>query len=154
MALVLPPREPVDHVLWALEQAGIVACVGGSALLASLGLVDVVRDWDVTTDASTDAVIDALRNAEIAFQVTAPHALFASGAHLVVDQVVEVIVGFAVRVGQDVTVLPARPTSLWDGLPMADPAVWAVAYRLMGRLDRAELLRSVLVKAPSPPGPR
>ncbi len=47
-------------VVSALQSEGAVAAVGGSGLLAALGLVDSVRDWDVTTDAATQTVEAAL----------------------------------------------------------------------------------------------
>jgi hypothetical protein len=54
---------------------------------------------------------------------------------------VDVLVGFAVRDHDDVVPLPTRVTRSWLGLPMADPAVWLRAYRLLGRHDRADLLQ-------------
>jgi len=63
-AEVHPARTPalsvVAAVVDALQARGAVAAVGGSGLLAALGLVDSVRDWDVTTDAETQTVEAAL----------------------------------------------------------------------------------------------
>jgi hypothetical protein len=36
--------------------------------------------------------------------------------------------------------LPSSTTRTWRGLPIADPSVWARAYRLLGRTDRADAL--------------
>jgi hypothetical protein len=45
-----PPFQVVSQVLAALRRHGAEAAIGGSGLLAALGLVDQVRDWDVTTE--------------------------------------------------------------------------------------------------------
>ena len=51
-----PPLRPLLVLVERLERAGIVVALGGSGLLATLGLTDAVRDWDLTTDAGLDAV--------------------------------------------------------------------------------------------------
>jgi len=56
-----PPLSVVAAVVDAIQAQGAVAAVGGSGLLAALGLVGRVRDWDVTTDAETETVEAALR---------------------------------------------------------------------------------------------
>ena len=89
----VPSSAGVTAVVEALQGRAAVAAVGGSGLLAALGLVERVRDWDVTTDAPTRTVEEALRS---------------------------------------------------TGLPIADPAVWLRAYRLLGRHDRADLLQAWL----------
>ncbi len=60
MSARTPPLSVVTAVVAALQAHGAVAAVGGSGLLAALGLVDSVRDWDVTTDAATETVEAAL----------------------------------------------------------------------------------------------
>jgi hypothetical protein len=60
----------VTDVIAALQVHGVVAAVGGSGLLAALGLVDQVRDWDVTTDAATETVEVALRSTGLTYTRT------------------------------------------------------------------------------------
>ena len=131
-------------VLAALDEVGVVAALGGSGLLAALGLVDRVRDWDVTTDADPDVVRSALDAHRLAHQAEpAGDGVFATTAHLRVDggdHDIDLIVGFAVRVGDAVITLPTRVTSHWDGIPLGDPRIWAAAYRHISRHDRADVL--------------
>ncbi len=142
--VTLPPLDTVKAVLAALEDAGICAAVGGSGLLAALGLVDRAGDWDLTTDADPERVEAALTVAGIS-SVRDPSRddgyatkawLHAGGENHDVD----ILLGFAIRANGTVVNLPTRITRRWLGLPIADPTVWAMAYRLMGRHDRADLL--------------
>jgi hypothetical protein len=142
---VLMPRDDVLRVvLAALDEAGIVAAVGGSGLLAALGLVDQVRDWDVTTDASPEAVAAALSMRRIRHSSEpAGDGPYATCARLCVnggDHAIDIIVGFAVELDGTVVRFPTRITDYWRGLPLADPWVWAEAYCLIGRESRAEAL--------------
>lgn len=147
-AIVLPPLGTVRAVIAALEDAKIVAAVGGSGLLAAYGLVDHVRDWDVTSDGEPEAVQNALTRAGISFiRDTSSDDGFATKAWIHVDggnHEVDLLLGFAVRADGEVVHLPTRVSRQWLGLPIADPVVWARAYCLLGRPDRASLLDGVL----------
>ena len=55
-----PPLGPLLGRVERLERAGVVVALGGSGLLAALGLADTAQDWDLTTDAPLHAVLDAL----------------------------------------------------------------------------------------------
>ncbi len=143
--VVTPPLSAVVAVLDALQARGAVAAVGGSGLLAALGLIGRVRDWDVTTEAPTQTVQAALSATGLPVVVAcagqggyATRARFAVGG---VGHDVEVLVGFALREHGRVVALPTRVTRIWRGLPIADPEVWLQAYRLLGRQDRADLLQ-------------
>jgi hypothetical protein len=140
----MPGTEVVRGVLGALGDAGIVAAVGGSGLLAALGLADRVRDWDLTTDADLGAVEAALTAAEIPYSPQQAHeGTWATRARLHVDggdHDIDILIGFAIRAGETVHVLPTRVTGNWLGLPLADPVVWAQAYRLIERHNRAATL--------------
>ena len=125
----MPGRQVLNEVLTALQDAGIDAALGGSGLLAALGLTDHVRDWDVTTDADPH-LVDRLR---------------VDGA----DHDIDLIVGFPIRADDTVHHLPTRITGHWHGLPLADPAVWAQAYRLIGRLEPATALDEWLSTRPT-----
>lgn len=146
--VTMPDVEPLRAVLAALDGMGITAAVGGSGLLAALGLTDRVRDWDVTTDADSRAVEAALAGAAIRYAARpSGDGAFATRARLHVDggdHEIDIIIGFAVRAGGRVHELPTRVTGRWLGLPLADPAVWARAYRLIGRDGPADLLHAWL----------
>jgi hypothetical protein len=137
--------DVVRAVAAALAERSIRVALGGSGLLAALGLADQVRDWDLTTDSEPADVAEALAAAGIAWsRVSSGEGQYATRARLCVDagdHQVDVIIGFAVRdTGGRIQQLPASVTGSWEGLPLGDPRVWATAYRLLGRTDRAATL--------------
>lgn len=146
-----PPLETVAAVLDALERAGVRGVVGGSAVLAAHGAVDAVRDWDVVVDADPAEVEAALaRLAAPVSRVTGDDARFATEALFVVDagdHAIDVMVRFRIRDGDDVVEIPARRGSVWRGLPIARAEDWIVAYRAMGRFERADALERVRADA-------
>ena len=111
----IPPLQTVALLQASLSDAGIASVVGGSGLLASLGLIDEIHDWDL---------VDAG------------------------DHSIDVLVGFALEAasapgstsGGGVVAVPARAGHSWRGLRMARPQEWIVAYRLIGRAERADAL--------------
>ena len=131
----LPPLEPLRRVLARLEAAGVRHAVGGSGLLAALGLVERVNDWDVTCDADLDTLADLFAGQ--------PHERFGnSGCHAdhklnLEGGRIELIARFAFFVAGGVVRIPTRVTTRWRGLPVGSPEGWAVAYAIMGELDNA-----------------
>ncbi|WP_020669157.1 hypothetical protein [Amycolatopsis nigrescens] len=144
----LPPMTGVRAVLAAVHARGLVAAVGGSGLLAALGLVSRVHDWDVTTDAPVDQVSSALTAAGLAFTPAAVRdGAYATRERFVLpDGPVDLLVGFALRTENGVVEFPTRVTGHWRGLPLADPEVWANAYRHLGRPEKAALLDTWLTR--------
>lgn len=144
----IPDSTVVRQILDGLESHGLVGAVGGSGLLAALGLSQVVHDWDVTTDGAPSTVEIALIEAGHPYRSGSPGVgNFATTALYVVDALtheVDVIVGFAVRSDGRRIELPTRVTGSWQGLPLADPSVWEQAYRMMGQTPKADLLASWL----------
>jgi hypothetical protein len=130
----------------ALQDRGVVVAVGGSGLLAALGLVEEVRDWDLTTDADPADVAEVLAQAGWPFRPAAVRdGIYRTRERFVVDaddHEVDVLVGFAAVEDGRVVTFPTRVTGHWLGLPMADPEIWAHAYRAIGRPARAELLEN------------
>jgi hypothetical protein len=155
-------NDPVDEfpdptvarrILDCFERHGLVGAIGGSGLLAALGLTRVVHDWDITTDNDPSSVEVALIEAGYQHRSgPAGGGNFATTALYAVDAVshkVDVIVGFAVRSGSRRIDLPTRVTGSWRGLPLADPSVWERAYRIMGQPAKADLLASWLQRKDS-----
>jgi hypothetical protein len=140
----VPDTSVVRLVLRKLEEGNLGAAIGGSGLLAALGLTDVVHDWDITTDGPISAVEDALKSTGAPYRQTPSGiGIYASDGLYVVDggdHDIDVIVGFAVRVGNRKIELPTRISETWQGLPLADPTVWEQAYRLIGEHSKADLL--------------
>jgi hypothetical protein len=132
----------------ALAAAGIGSVVGGSGLLASLGLVDVVNDWDLVTDADEAAVAAVLGALGLPaesdpaesgqYATRAVHRLERDG------EKVDLLVGFAIRTDSGVVAIPAAGGGMWRGLTMARAEDWRVAYRAMGRTEKAAMLDRAL----------
>jgi hypothetical protein len=138
--MVLYEWEKVRPVLETLEQAGITAALGGSAVLCALGLQDrPPTDWDLTTDADPEAVKAALADLPVAANPKTGDGIFATGARFSFGKV-DLMVRFAIRGEAGIVHLPTVVERRWGGLPVGSPAVWAVAYQLMGRLPKADLL--------------
>lgn len=56
-----PDPQELLPLVRVLLRAGVRCALGGSGLLLSLGLVDRVGDWDLTTDAPLERVEAALQ---------------------------------------------------------------------------------------------
>ena len=61
-AATSPPFEPLLEVARTLDREGIAFALGGSGLLAALGLARQVRDWDLTTDADLASISATLES--------------------------------------------------------------------------------------------
>jgi hypothetical protein len=142
----IPDLTVVREILDCFEDHGIVGAIGGSGLLAALGLTRVVHDWDITTDGAASSVERALVEVGYPYRCGAVGVgTFATTALYIVDaetHEVDIIVGFAVRTEGRRIELPTRVTGTWRSLPVADPIVWEQAYRAMGETAKADLLSS------------
>jgi hypothetical protein len=128
-----PPLAPLHATLARLAAAGIPHALGASGLCAALGLVEQVNDWDVTCEADL-ATLEALFADEPATSFGnsgchADHKLGLRGGEI------ELIARFAFFVEGGVVRIPTRVTREWNGVPVGEPACWAVAYALMAELD-------------------
>jgi hypothetical protein len=140
-----PPLEPLRDVVARLESAGIVCALGGSGLLAGLGLAERVRDWDVTTDAPMPEVREALAGLPLVHH---------GNDHLHADEklqlaggAVEVIVGFAFYVKGGIVRIPTVVAARREGIPCGSPEAWAVAYALLERAEKSAALLAHLARA-------
>jgi hypothetical protein len=133
-----PPLSPLLDRVIRMEHAGITVALGGSGLLAALGLADQVRDWDLTTDSALDAVQAALAGENFELhghdELHADHKLVLDGGSI------EVIVRMAFHVDGGVARIPTIVSGRWREIPVGSPEAWAVAYCLLGRGAKADLL--------------
>ncbi|WP_146147483.1 hypothetical protein [Prauserella shujinwangii] len=147
----IPPLDPLLHLVATFEKQGLAPAVGGSGLLVALGLADTARDWDVTVDAEVPPVVAALEHTGLPYRDGTDHDFYATERRYVVDggdHDLDLLVNFAIRTPGGTERLPARVTGRWRGVPLADPAVWARAYRLMNRPAKAETLERWLADRP------
>ena len=133
-----PPLEPLLEIVGALEAAAVVVALGGSGLLAALGLVDQVNDWDLTTDASLDQVGVALRGFETEW--CGSSGIHADQKLIIAAARTECIIGFAFQSEAGVSRIPTVVTRHWNGVPVGSPEGWAIAYALLGREPKAARL--------------
>jgi len=133
-----PPLAPLHALLERFERAGIEVALGGSGLLAALGLADHVRDWDLTTDA-TQAEIEALVQ-DLAPELAGPSGVHADHKVMLPSIESEVICRFAFHVEGGVVRIPTVVTGRWQGTPLGSAEAWAVAYALMDRGEKSERL--------------
>ena len=136
-ALVLPPVEPLRRLTARLDAAGIEWGVGASGLLAALGLVHEVNDWDVQVEAEPDALRALFADLEYAFH--GHGACHADWKLSFAGPRTEVIPRFAFFVPGGVVRVRLAVSRHWRGLPIASPEGWACAYWLMGEYDEPAL---------------
>ena len=135
--LELPPIEPLRALTRRLDGAGIEWGVGASGLLASLGLVRRVNDWDVQVEAPPERLREIYAGE--------PHAFHGHGGchadwKLSFEEArTEIISRFAFFVPSGTVRVRLHVSRHWRGLPIASPEGWAVAYALMGEYDEPEL---------------
>lgn len=143
-----PPLRVVQAVFADLAARGRVV-LGGSGLLHALSLVDAVGDWDLVTDVPPEQVARLLAARGLtAERLGGDVPGFATAALFRVDagdHQIDVLVDFAIRAGGAVTAIEPRPWRTWQGMTLARPEDWAMAYELMGRAEKAALLRDWLV---------
>lgn len=119
--------------------------LGGSGLLAHLGMDIEINDWDLTTTASIDDVNLAL--ASYQKDKKAPIGLFCSDYLLNVrlESIdVDVIGRFALRSGNDVISIDTIIVDYWDTVPVCCPRQWLNAYQILGDHRKVEFLTQYL----------
>lgn len=129
-------------VVEQLQRKGVVVAMGGSGLLMSLGLVEGVRDWDLTSDALWEQVEPALAGL-VWRPAPCGDGPYASRYRIAIEageKEIDLMGSFAIRTEAGVVALPTIVCSQWQGVPVGSPEVWAVAYRLMERHAKADLL--------------
>ena len=136
--IATPPLDGAWRIVARFERAGLECALGGSGLLAALGLADTVRDWDLTTDAPRAAVEAALAGLE--WEHKGADALHADEKFMFPALDLEVIRGLAFYTSGGVVRVPTIVTRRWAGLPVGSPECWAAAYHLLGREPRRDAL--------------
>jgi hypothetical protein len=138
----LPALEPLREVCRRLEANGVGFALGASGLLHALGLVDHVRDWDLTTDAELESIHRMFDG--VAYERCGPSGVHADNKLRLAGGTVELIVRMAFHSPAGICRIPTLRIGTWRGVPLGSPEAWAVAYSLLGRWEKAELLFSHL----------
>ena len=140
-----PSLTALHLVSTTLTRARIPHALGGSGLLAALGLADRVRDWDLTTDCSPQEVLGSLPNVGAA--VLGPNGPFLTQGlvRLNLDGAAfDIICRFAIRHERGAWAFPTIRGGIWQAVPLSRPEPWLVAYMLLGREPRVAALRQHL----------
>ena len=145
--LVLPPMAPLRRITDRLDAAGIEWGVGASGLLASLGLVDRVNDWDIQVEADPDRVRAVFAGDEYGFH--GHGGCHADWKLAFAEARTEVIPRFAFFVPAGIVHVKLSVSRHWRGLPIASPEGWACAYWLMGEYDEPSLRERRATRAAS-----
>ena len=135
--LVLPPLAPLLVLTARMDQEGIPWGLGASALLASLGLVREVHDWDVQVDAEPERL--QWLYAQVAHTFHGHGGCHADWKLAFADAHTELIPRFAFYAPAGIVRIPLHVSGRWRGLPVASPEGWACAYWLMGEYDSPAL---------------
>ncbi len=142
-----PNLEQLQGIISKFRECRLKAALGGSGLLYALGLTEVVHDWDLTTNEPLHEVMRCLNGFHVIEKRRVSETFRSEYILVLPDEDVEIIGGYAIRCGRDTCHLPTIIGGSWREVPTASPEVWAVAYYLMGRLDKAELLFGYLQRA-------
>lgn len=135
-----PDTQRVRSVLSIFHEDGLGVGLGGSGLLHALGLTEVVNDWDLTTDEPLDSVMKVLKGFKVVLKSDESETFCSDYILTLPEEGIEIIGGYTIRCGSDLCRLPSIRGGTRGDIPIASPEVWAVAYHLMGRLEKSELL--------------
>lgn len=145
---MLPSVPAVQTIHRILADAGIATALGGSGLLCSLGLVSAVRDWDLTTEAPLETVLAAL-DGYAWEKAPCGDPPFASKFRLAISvdgAVIDLMGGFSIVTETGTCRIPTLVAGQWEGVDTGSPEAWAVAYRLMQRHQKADMLHAYLMQ--------
>ena len=76
-----PPLSLIVEIQQKVAARGIHSVVGGSAVLASLGLVEEAQDWDLLTDATPAVVQEVLKALGCNYERLGPAGGFCSAGY-------------------------------------------------------------------------
>jgi hypothetical protein len=133
-----PPLPLLRDYVERLERGGLTVALAGSGLMAALGLTDTVHDWDLTCDDPFERVVAALGDEP--FVHHGSDELHADMKLALEGGTVELILGFAFHVAGAVVRIPNVVSARVEGIPLASPEGWAVAYGLLGRQTKSDAL--------------
>jgi hypothetical protein len=148
--LTTPPLEPLLELVTRLEAEGIRCALGGSGLLAALGLTETVHDWDLTADAPLERLAPLAR--DWPFETAGSSGVHADAKLMVPGHSIEVIARFAFFGPRGVIRIPTVIAGRWRGVPLGSPEAWLTAYHLLERPAKRDLLLDHLRSRGHDPG--
>ena len=150
MTTSTPSFEALELISKRFSKSNILHALGGSGLLFALGINQEVRDWDIATEASLENVMEALEGLES--KLIPNNELFKSHYLIKVthnNTEIDIIGHFSIKKSDgDHHAVPVKIFGYWNSIPLADPKEWLLAYKLMGRYEKAAKLESYLQSLP------
>ena len=140
---MLAKVAPLLDICDSLRKNEVRFALGGSGLLMCLGLEANVRDWDITTDAPLTALLPILKS--VSHEIIKPNGNYATDYMAKINHdgaLFDLIGNFALRTEAGVCQFPTIVCGSWMGIPLGSPEVWFLAYRLLGRTQKADVLAS------------
>jgi hypothetical protein len=136
--LTTPPLPPLLALLARAETEGIRVALGGSGLLAALGLAERVGDWDLTTDAPLERLVPLAGSWP--FETAGSSGVHADAKLMFPGHSIEIIARFAFFGPRGVIRIPTVVSGRWRGVPLGSPEAWLAAYHLLERPAKRDLL--------------
>ncbi|WP_373232233.1 hypothetical protein [Cohnella sp.] len=131
-------------IITRLEENNISYSLGGSGLLYSLRLIDTVNDWDITIECPKEKLLEAINEFDWVEGRSGDYP-FASQYRINLPSInVEFIGYFAFHTEKGIFHLPMKNVGKWDNINLSSPEIWYVAYSLMKRQRKAELILEYL----------
>ncbi|MGP0576863.1 hypothetical protein ACTP13_07580 [Paenibacillus peoriae] len=141
----------IDHqdilpIIRRFEEDEITYSLGGSGLLYYFNLTDLVNDWDLMVECPKDTLLKAIDGYDWIEQDSGDYP-FASKYRIHITSLrIDIIGGFAFYAEGEVVHLPTSHirNREWDGIKVSSPEIWYVAYYLMGREEKSNLILGYL----------
>ncbi|MBW5446527.1 hypothetical protein GE107_10700 [Cohnella sp. CFH 77786] len=127
-----------------LDKHQIPYALGGSAMLYDLRLIEEVNDWDITVECPKQEILEILNEYDCVEQRSGDFP-FASEYRISIPELKLDIIGFfGLHTDTGIVTLPVSHGSDWDGIKVSSPEIWYVAYSLMKRKRKSEVLMDYL----------
>lgn len=137
----------LDHkeilpIIRRFEENELTYSLGGSGLLYYFNLSNTVNDWDLIVDCPKDMLLKVIDGYDWIEQDSGDYP-FASEYRIHIPSLrIDIIGGFAFYAEGEVVCLPTSHirNREWDGIKVSNPEIWYVAYYLMGREAKSNLI--------------
>ncbi|MEK4436140.1 MULTISPECIES: hypothetical protein [Paenibacillus] len=127
-----------------LEENNIPYALGGSGLLHYLGLIDFVNDWDIVVECPKHLLFSIINEYDFTEQESGDYP-FASQYRISIESLKIDFIGYFALYSDDTIInLPVHSMGKWDIINVSSPELWYVAYYLMNRKSKANIILKYL----------
>ncbi|MEK3786935.1 MULTISPECIES: hypothetical protein [Paenibacillus] len=135
-------HQEILPIIRRFEENELAYSLGGSGMLYYLGLTDAVNDWDLIVDCPKNLLLKAIDGYDW-IELESGDYPFASKYRIHITSLrIDIIGGFAFHTGSELIQLPVSHVvnRSWSGIKVSSPEIWYVAYHLMGRVEKSNLI--------------